>query len=79
MKRILILIFSLLCLCSCHIDLDEKTMVVIKADEYSGTYDLTKYYVAPKFHDGTYNGEMIEFTAPRGKFKVGDTLTIVKK
>lgn len=81
MKKILILLICVLGLSSCnHMRIgriDERTFIIESASSISGPRDMTKYkFCAWKNGGYTCTASFIDET---GKYKVGDTLVLVKK
>lgn len=81
MKKILILLICVLGLASCNEinigRIDERTFIIESASSLSGQRDKTRYKFCA-WNNGSYYCTA-SFIDETGKYKVGDTLILVKK
>lgn len=78
MKKIIFVLSILLSSCISNVgDLRERTLIITDAN-IPTIEENTSIYTARSFHGGTYT-DAIKFTDDIGKYKVGDTIKIVKR
>ena len=78
MKKIIIILFILLASCTANVrDLREQELIIIDAN-IPTMKDKSAIYIARSYRGSEY-ADCIKFTDDIGKYKVGDTIKIVKK
>jgi hypothetical protein len=78
MKKIIIVLSILLSSCTANMgDLRKRTLIITDANIPS-MKENSSVYIARSFYGGTYT-DAIKFTDDIGKYKVGDTIKIVKR
>ena len=78
MKKVIIILFILLASCTANVgDLRNRTLIITDANIPS-MKENSAIYIARSYRDGTYT-DTIKFTDDIGKYKVGDTIIIIKK
>ena len=78
MKKIIISLSVFLISCTSNVgDLRTRTLIITDANIPTMKENLS-IYTARSFHGGTYT-DTITFTDDIGKYKVGDTIKIVKR
>ena len=82
MKKILLIIFSVIALSSCgnsvHLGDADKTILIISDAKITSIRGHRTRYEIRGLDDGTYKLGYIEFYDETGKYNVGDTLKLVK-
>lgn len=78
MKKTIIILSVLLISCTANIgDLRTRTLIITDAN-IPTMKENSSIYTARSFHGGAYT-DTIKFTDDIGKYKVGDTIKIVKR
>ena len=78
MKKIIIILSILLSSCASNMgDLRKRTLIITDAN-IPTVKENSAIYIARSYHGGTYT-DTIKFTDDIGKYKVGDTVKIVKR
>lgn len=78
MKKTIVILSVLLISCTANIgDLRTRTLIITDANIPTMKGNLS-IYTARSFHGGTYT-DTIKFADDIGKYKVGDTIRIVKR
>ena len=78
MKKIIIILFILLASCTANVrDLREQELIIIDAN-IPTMKDKSAIYTARSYKGSEY-ADCIRFAEDIGKYKVGDTIKIVKK
>lgn len=78
MKKLIIILSILLSSCTANMgDLRQRTLIITDANIPS-VKENSAVYIARSYRAGTYT-DTIKFTDDIGKYKVGDTIKIVKR
>ena len=78
MKKIIIILSILLSSCTANVgDLRKRTLIITEAN-IPTMKENSAIYIAQSYHGGTYTNT-VKFTDDIGKYKVGDTIKIVKR
>ena len=79
MKKIIIILSILLSSCTANIgDLRTRTLIITGAI-IPTMKENSSVYIARSYRGGVYTPDTIKFTDDIGKYKVGDTIKIVKR